>query len=90
MLLMEWMIQTSRYGVKPPFHPRTHEWVIPDPEKELAHRETELISLVSGYKSKSCNWLHVGSSDIRNFAGENACESSIFSKRLTLRICNIV
>ncbi len=51
---------------------------------------TGVGSLVSGYKSKSCNWLHVDSSDIRTFADEKACESSIFSKRLTLRICNIV
>jgi hypothetical protein len=47
-------------------------------------------SLLSGCKSKKCNWLHVDSSDIRNIAGENSSESAIFSNRLTLRICNIV
>jgi YD repeat-containing protein len=33
------------------------------------------------------NWLHVVSATIRDIAGERACESSGFSKRLTLRIC---
>ncbi|HEX8213526.1 MAG TPA: hypothetical protein VF584_25370 [Longimicrobium sp.] len=35
-------------------------------------------ALASGYKSKNCNWLHVDSSDICDFARENACESSTF------------
>jgi predicted HTH transcriptional regulator len=34
--------------------------------------------LASGYKSNNCNWLHVDSSGICDFAGENTCESSIF------------
>jgi hypothetical protein len=51
---------------------------------------TRSTPLASGYKSKSRNWLHVDSSGIASFAREKACGSSIFSKRLTLRICNIV
>jgi hypothetical protein len=39
---------------------------------------TDTISLASGYKSKNCNWLHVDSLGNCDFAGVNACESSIF------------
>jgi len=39
---------------------------------------SEKEALASGYKSKNCNWLHVGSSGICDFAHENACESSTF------------
>jgi restriction endonuclease len=47
-------------------------------------------SVVSGYNSKSCNWLHVGNSAFRDLALVSACVISTFSKRLTLRICSIV
>ena len=41
-------------------------------------KEYAFYPLASGYKSKSCNWLHVDSSGFCDFAAENTCDSSIF------------
>jgi hypothetical protein len=54
------------------------------------HREDVVGAQLSGYKFKNDNWLHVDSTDIPDIAEERAWETSIFSKRLTLRICRIV
>jgi hypothetical protein len=46
-------------------------------EITFAHRSFQ-ESLASGYKSNSCNWLHVDSPGLCDFAAENTCDSSIF------------
>ncbi len=47
-------------------------------------------SLLSGYKSKSFNWLGLMFSGFVSQEGVNACEIGVFSKVDTLRNCRIV
>ncbi len=58
--------------------PRTAQSVVREPAAAYGAARSRGASLVSGCKSKSCNWLHVDSSGFCDFAAENTCDSSIF------------